>query len=80
MREILVCKIVHFDTNFFISITFELGCTKFGIDQKAIVDSFEMPLDASLFSNYGLDDILFVVDFPISMAVMSSLLNYVLWN
>ena len=31
--------------------------------KEAIVDSFEMPLDASLFSTYGLDDILFVVEF-----------------
>ena len=42
------CKIVHFDTNFFISIMLELGCTKYKIFQKAIVDPFEMLLDASL--------------------------------
>ena len=63
MGEILVRKLVHFDTDLFISIMFELGCTKFGIDQKAIVDPLITPLDASLFSNYGLDDILFVVEF-----------------
>ena len=38
MEEILLRKLVHFDTDLFISIMFELGCTKFGIDQKAIVD------------------------------------------
>ena len=54
MREILVCKIVHFDTNFFISIMFELGCTEFKIFQEAIVDSLEMLLDASLFEIMGL--------------------------
>ena len=38
MGEILVRKLIHFDTDLFISIMFELGCTKFGIDQKAVVD------------------------------------------
>ena len=63
MREILVCKIVHFDTNFFISIMFELGCTKFRIFQEAIVDPFEMLLDASLFQIRGLNDILSFLEF-----------------
>ena len=54
MREILVCKIVQFGANFFISIMFELGCTKFRIFQEAIVDPFEMLLDASLFQVMGL--------------------------
>ena len=53
MREILVGKVVHFDTNFFISIMFELARTKFRISHKAIVDPFEMPLDASLFQIMG---------------------------
>ena len=35
MREILVCKIVHFDTNIFISIMLELGCTKFRISSSS---------------------------------------------
>ena len=48
MGEILVRELVHFDTDLFISIMFELGCTKFGIDQKAIVDLLITPLDASL--------------------------------
>ena len=63
MRAIFVCKIVPFDTNFFISIMFEHGCTKIRIPQETIMDSFEMLLDASLFSNYGLDDLFFVVEF-----------------
>ena len=49
MREILVGKIVHFNTNFFISIMFEHGCTKFRTSQKAIVDPLKTLLDASLF-------------------------------
>ena len=36
MGEILVRKLVHLDTDLFISIMFESGCTKFGIDQKAV--------------------------------------------
>ena len=54
MREILVGKVVHLDTNFFISNMFELGCTKFRIFQEAIVDPFEILLDASLFQIMGL--------------------------
>ena len=80
MRDILVCKIVHFDTNFFISIMFELGYTKFRIFQEAIVDPFEMLLDASLFQIMGLMIFFLLWSFPISVAMRSSLLNYVLWN
>ena len=80
MREILVCKIVHFDTHFFISIMFELGCTKFRIIQKAIVDPFEMLLDASLFHIIGLMIFFLFWSFPIFVAMRSSLLNYVIWN
>ena len=42
---------------------FELGCTKLRIFQEAIVDPFKLLLDASLFSNCGLDDILSFVEF-----------------
>ena len=59
MREILVRKIVNFDTNFFFSIMFELGCTKFRIFQEAIVDPVKKLLD----SIYGLDDILSLKEF-----------------
>ena len=80
MREIFVRKIVHFDTNFFISIMFELGCTKLRIFQEAIVDPFEMLLDAPLFQIMGLMIFFLFWSFPISVAMRSSLLNYVLWN
>ena len=69
MGEILVRKLVHFDTDLFISIMFELGCTKFGIDQKAIVDPLITPLDASLFQIMGLMIISLFLSFPISMAI-----------
>ena len=78
MREILVGKIVHVDTNFFISIMFELGCTKFRISQEAIVDSFEMLLDASLSQIMGLMIFFLVSSFHIFVAIRSSLLNYVI--
>ena len=49
MKEILFCKIVPFDTNFFISIMFEHGFAKNWISQETNVDPFEILLDASLF-------------------------------
>ena len=80
MREILVCKIVHFDTNFFISVMFEHGCTKFRISQETIVDPFEMLLDASLSQIMGKMIFFLFWSFPISVAMKSSLLNYVIWT
>ena len=80
MREILVRKIVHYDTNFFITIMFELGCTKFRIFQEAIVDPFKMLFDASLFQIMGLMIFFLLWSFPISVAMRSSLLNHVVWN
>ena len=80
MREILVYKIVPCDTNFFISIMFEHGCTKFRIPQETIVDPFEMALDASLFQIMGNKMVSLFCSFSISMAMRSSLLNYELWN
>ena len=73
MREILVCKIVHLDTDLFISIMFELGCTKFRIFQEAIVDRFEMLLDTSLFQIVSLLIFFLFWSFPISVAMKSSL-------
>ena len=64
MREILVRKIVHFDTNFFISIMSELGCTKFRSFQEAIVGTFKMLLDASLFQIMGLMIFFLLLIFP----------------
>ena len=59
---------------------FELGCTKFGIDQKAIVDPLITLLDASLFQIMGLMIFFLLWSFPISVAMRSSLLNHVVWN
>ena len=42
--EIFLRKLVHLDTDLFISIMFALRCTKFRIVQKAIVDPFKTPL------------------------------------
>ena len=50
---------------------------------KAIVDSFEMLLDAFLFQIVGLKIFLFwsfPVSVAISVAMRSFLLNYVIWN
>ena len=80
MREIFVCKIIPFDTNFFISIMFEHGCTKVRISQETIVDPFEILLDASLFKLWARWHSFLFWSFPISVAMRSSLLNYVLWN
>ena len=78
MREILFCKIVSFDTNFFISIMFERGFAKYRIFQEAIVDPFEMLVDASLFQIMG--QMIFFLFWSFLVAMRSSLLNYVLWN
>ena len=75
MGEILVRKLVNFETDLFISIMFELGCTKFGIDQKAIVYPLITLLDASLFQIMGLMIFFLLWSFPISVAMRSSLLN-----
>ena len=76
--EILFCKIVHFDTNFFISIMFEHAFTKNRISQETIVDPCEFPLDASPFQT--MDQMIFFLfwSFPIFVAMMYSLLSYVL--
>ena len=55
--RILVRKLVHFDTDLFISIMLELGCTKFGIDQKNGA-SLDNPSWCISFSNFGPDDTL----------------------
>ena len=54
MGEIFLRVFVHLDTDLFSSIMFELRCTKFRIVQKAIVDPFETPLDASLFKLWAM--------------------------
>ena len=68
MVEILVLKLVHFGTDFFISIMFEVGCTKFGIDQKAIVDPLKTTLDAFFFKLWAW--LYFLLrSFPMSVAM-----------
>ena len=80
MREILVDKVVHFDTNSFISIMFEHGCTKFRTSQKAIVDPLKTPLDASLSQIMGNMMFSLFWSFPISVAMRSSLLTDIILN
>ena len=80
MGEILVRKLVHFGTDLFISIMFELGYTKFGIDQKAIVDPLITLLDASLFQIMDLMIFFLLWSFPISVVMRMFLLNHVVWN
>ena len=77
--EILFCKIVPFETNVFISIMFEHGFTKITISHETIVNSCELPLDASLFQIMGKMIFFLFWNFPISVAMKSFLLNYVLW-
>ena len=48
MGEILFRKLIHFDTNFFISIMFEHDFAKIRMSQETIVDPLKTPLDASL--------------------------------
>ena len=80
MSEIFFRKLVHLDTDLFSSIMFELRCTKIRIVQKANVDPFETPLDASLFQI--MDNMIFSLlwSFPISVAMRSSLRNQVVRN
>ena len=80
MREIFLRVLVHFDTHFFISIMFELGCTKFRIFQETIVNPFKIPLDASLSQIMGNMIVSLLTSLPISMAMRSSLLNDIVWN
>ena len=77
---ILFCKNVPFTTNIFISTVFEHPFTENMISQELIMDSFVVPLYASLFQ--VMDQVIFVVfwKFPISVAVRSSLLDDVFWN
>ena len=74
--EILFCKIVPFKTNIFISIMFEHTLAKIRISQESIMDPFE--IDASPCQIMG--DEIFFWNFAISVAIKSSLLNYVFWN
>ena len=72
MSEIFLRKLIHLDTDLFISIMFELRCTKFGIVHKTMVDPLKMPLDESL--SQIMDNIMLSLwcSFPISVAMRSS--------
>ena len=79
--EILFCKIVPLKTNIFISIMLNHSSTENMISQESIMDSFEVPLFASLLQIMGqMIFFFFFGSFPISVAMRSSLLDYVLWN
>ena len=50
------------------------------ISQESIMDSFELSFNASLFQIMGLMIFFVFWKFPISVAMRSSLLDYVFWN
>ena len=77
---ILFCKNVPCTTNFFISIVLNHPFTENMISQESIMDSFVVPLFASLFQIMGLMIFFVFWKFPISVAMRSSLLDYVFWN
>ena len=78
--EIFLRKFVHLDTDFFCSIMFELGFTKFRIFQKAILNPLKTSLGASLSQIMGNMTVSLFFSFPISMAMRSSLLNDIILN
>ena len=80
MGEIFWRKLVHLETDLFISIMFELRCTKCRIVQKAIVDPLKTLLDASLSQIMGDKMFSLFCSFPISVAMKSSLLNDMILN
>ena len=80
MASIFLRKLVHLDTDLFISIKFELRCTKLRIVHKATVDRLKMPLDASLSQIMGIMIISLFCSFLISVAMRSSLLNDIILN
>ena len=80
IAEIFVRKFIHLDTDLFISIMFELMCTKFRIVHKTMVDPLKMSLDASLSQIMGNMIISLSGSFPISVAIGTSLLNDIIWN
>ena len=48
MSEMFLRKLIHLDTHLFISIMFEMRCTKFRTVHKTMVDPLKIPFDASL--------------------------------
>ena len=75
MAEIFLRKLVHLDADFFISIMFELRCTKIRIVHTTMVDPWTIPLDASLSQIMGKMILCVFCSYPISVAMKSSLLN-----
>ena len=80
MGVIFFCKIVPFRTNIFISIVFEHPFAENMISQETIMDPSELPFYASLFQVMGQIIFFLFWSFPISVAMKSSLLDYVFWN
>ena len=66
------------DTDLFISIMFELRCTKFRIVYKTMVDPLKMPLDASLSQIMGNKMISLCCSFPVSAYLVGMLENFLL--
>ena len=80
MGEIFLRVLVHLDTDFLISIMFELRFTKYGIFQEAIVNPFKISLDASLSQIMGNMMVFSFFSLPISVAMRSLLLNDIILN
>ena len=80
MGEIFVRKLVHLDTDLFISIMFELRCTKFRIVHKTTADPLKMPLDACLSQIMSNKMVSLFCGFPRSVAMKSSLLKDIILN
>ena len=78
--EIFLRKLVHLDTDLFISIMFELRFKKFRSVQKTIVNPLKTPLDASTSQIMGNMTVSLIFSFPISMAMRPSLLNDIIFE
>ena len=73
---ILFCNNIPCATNFFITIVLDHSFTENMISKESIMDSFELSLTASLFQIMGQ----MIWSFPRSVAMKSSLLDYVFWK
>ena len=71
MSEIFLRKLIHLDTDLFISIMFV---------HKTMVDPLKIPLDASLSQIMCNKMVSLFCSFPISVAMRSSLLNDIILN
>ena len=77
---VFICKAIPCSTSFFISTVFNHSSTENVIWQESVMDSFVVPLYASLFQIIG--QIIFSTSwkFAISVTMRSSLLYDVFWN